>query len=152
MRDHVNHCLVMNGGMWGGVKNAVSFMSESVMKWQKRDEYMADLYFLEEMIWPSIKYKQISHDSYCCDRFPNTKVCSQCSYVMGGLLIHDYCSHFRRKDIQRINTSDKFLMPTITTDFSISMDLFVVFPFPAAVERIRTGSMDKVFQLPIRQK
>jgi hypothetical protein len=73
MRDHVNHCLVMNGGMWGGVKNAVSFMKDRVMEWKKRDEYMADLYFLEEAIWPDIKNKQISHDSYCCDRFPNTK-------------------------------------------------------------------------------
>lgn len=45
----------MNGGMWGGVKDAVSFMKDRVMNWSKRDEYMADLYFLEEMIWPEIK-------------------------------------------------------------------------------------------------
>ena len=73
MRDHVNHCIVMNGGMWGGIKHVVSFMKDRVMEWSKRDEYMSDLYFLEEKIWPEIKYKQISHDSYCCDRFTNTK-------------------------------------------------------------------------------
>jgi hypothetical protein len=22
LRDHVNHCITMNGGMWGGVKGA----------------------------------------------------------------------------------------------------------------------------------
>ena len=38
-----------------------------------RDEYMADLHFLESKIWPEIKDKQISHDAYCCDRYPNTK-------------------------------------------------------------------------------
>lgn len=63
----------MNGGMWGGTKDAVSFMKDRIMSWHKRDEYMADLYFLEESIWPDIQYKQMAHDSYCCDRFPNTK-------------------------------------------------------------------------------
>ena len=60
-------------GMWGGTKNIASFMKDRVLNWQKRDEYMADLYFLEDQIWPDIKNNQIAHDSYCCDRFPNTK-------------------------------------------------------------------------------
>jgi hypothetical protein len=73
VRDHVNHCIVMNGGMWGGVKLAIPFMKERVEAWQSRDEYMADLHFLEQKIWSDIKHKQIAHDSYCCDRYPNTK-------------------------------------------------------------------------------
>lgn len=73
LRDHVNHCIVMNGGMWGGTKHALSFMKDRVESWKSRDEYMADLHFLEKEIWPDIKHKQISHDSYCCDRFPNTR-------------------------------------------------------------------------------
>ena len=36
----------------------------------KKDEYMDDLNFLEEVVWPDIQHKQLSHDSYCCDRFP----------------------------------------------------------------------------------
>ena len=43
------------------------------MQWTSRDEYSADLHFLEQKIWPDVKDKQLSHDSYCCDRYPNTK-------------------------------------------------------------------------------
>mmetsp|Transcript_28150 Transcript_28150/g.38699 ORF Transcript_28150/g.38699 Transcript_28150/m.38699 type:complete len:560 (-) Transcript_28150:12-1691(-) len=73
MRDHVNHCIVMNGGMWGGTKDAVRSMSEKISAWSSRDEYMADLHFLDKQIWPDIKNSQLSHDSYCCDRFPNAR-------------------------------------------------------------------------------
>ena len=34
---------------------------------------MADLHFLQSKVWPEIKDKQLSHDAYCCDRYPNTK-------------------------------------------------------------------------------
>ena len=33
----------------------------------------ADLHFLEEQLWPDVKNNQLSHDSYCCDRFPNAR-------------------------------------------------------------------------------
>jgi hypothetical protein len=45
-------------------------MKEHILAWSNRDEYMADLHFLDQVIWPEIKDKQIAHDSYCCDRFP----------------------------------------------------------------------------------
>jgi len=73
LRDHVNHCLVMNGGMWGGVKGAISDMRGKVEGWTARDEYAADLNFLEQQVWPEIRDSQIAHDSYCCDRFPNAR-------------------------------------------------------------------------------
>lgn len=73
LRDHVNHCIVMNGGMWGGVKTVLPFMKDRIKEWSSRDEYMADLHFLEQKIWPDIKHKQIAHDSYCCDRFSNAR-------------------------------------------------------------------------------
>ena len=73
LRDHVNHCIVMNGGMWGGTKDAIASMSAKVAAWSSRDEYMADLHFLDKQIWPEIKNSQIAHDSYCCDRFPNAR-------------------------------------------------------------------------------
>lgn len=72
LRDHVNHCIVMNGGMWGGTKGAIRSMKQRVEAWSNRDEYMADLHFLEQRVWPDVKDIQVSHDSYCCDRFPNT--------------------------------------------------------------------------------
>lgn len=46
-------------------------MKQKVIDWSSRDEYSADLHFLEDQIWPYVKKKQISHDSYCCDRYPN---------------------------------------------------------------------------------
>ena len=73
LRDHVNHCLVMNGGMWGAVKGAIPDMKELVEQWESRDEYAADLNFLERKVWPLIRDDQIAHDSYCCDRFPNAR-------------------------------------------------------------------------------
>ena len=63
----------MNGGMWGGVKNAIPDMAERIEAWESRDQYAADLNFLEQKIWPDIKDRQIAHDSYCCDRFPNAR-------------------------------------------------------------------------------
>ncbi|RYH28675.1 hypothetical protein EON65_11320 [archaeon] len=76
LRDHVNHCIVMNGGMWGGVKGGLGVeggMQKLVEDWDARNEYMADLHFLEERVWPIVKHKQIAHDSYCCDRYPHTR-------------------------------------------------------------------------------
>lgn len=73
MRDHVNHCLPMNGGMWGATKEALPLMKEMVEAWNSRDEYMADLYFLEEQVWPAVYNSHMAHDSYCCDRFPSTR-------------------------------------------------------------------------------
>lgn len=72
-RDHVNHCIVMNGGMWGGTKQALPEMKLLIENWEARDEYMADLHFLDQKVWPLIKHKQISHDSYCCDRYPHSR-------------------------------------------------------------------------------
>eukprot|EP01041_Mallomonas_annulata_P007902 gene7902-16175_t len=73
LRDHVNHCLPINGGMWGGTKDAIPNLKEIITNWKSRDEYSADLHFLEEKIWPVVRDKQISHDSYCCDRYPNAR-------------------------------------------------------------------------------
>lgn len=72
MRDHVNHCIPMNGGMWGGTKSAIPNMLDLVKEWDHKDNYMADLHFLEEVVWPLVYDSQMSHDSYCCDRFPST--------------------------------------------------------------------------------
>ena len=47
LRDHVNHCIPMNGGMWGGVKGALPHMKERLEAWWSKDEYAADLHFLE---------------------------------------------------------------------------------------------------------
>jgi hypothetical protein len=69
-RDHVNHCLPMNGGMWGGTKNAIPNMEQLINEWDNRDEYGADLNFLEQIIYPLVEPISFQHDAYCCDRYP----------------------------------------------------------------------------------
>ena len=73
LRDHVNHCHAMNGGMWGAVKGALSSMKELITKWENKDQYFADMSFLASDVWPLVENNQLSHDSYCCDRFPNAR-------------------------------------------------------------------------------
>ncbi len=63
----------MSGGMWGGIKGAIPDMKSEILGWSSRDEYAADLHFLDQRIWPLVRDKQLSHDSYCCDRYPHTR-------------------------------------------------------------------------------
>ncbi len=48
-------------------------MDQMILDWSNRDQYSADLKFLEDRVWPSVKTKHIAHDSYCCDMFEHTK-------------------------------------------------------------------------------
>jgi hypothetical protein len=72
VRDHRHHCHRMSGGLWGGTKGAILDMKGKIMEWT-RDAYMEDILFLYTTIWPEIKDKQIAHDAYCCERYPNTR-------------------------------------------------------------------------------
>jgi hypothetical protein len=51
----------------------MSFMQKEVERWEAKDQYLQDMNFLAERIWPLVKDKQLSHDSYCCDKFPNAR-------------------------------------------------------------------------------
>ena len=75
IRDHPNHDRPLNGGMWGGTRNAVPDMAQLVRKWSNRDAYMGDLDFLNQVVWPrpNVKASQISHDAYSCHKYPNAK-------------------------------------------------------------------------------
>lgn len=73
IRDHVNHCIAMNGGMWGAKRGAVKHMLRKILEWQDTHSYGADLSFLQVMVWPDIVQDQLAHDSYCCLGFPDTK-------------------------------------------------------------------------------
>lgn len=73
LRDHVNHCNTINGGMWGGVMGALPSIAEHIMNWNNRDEYLADINFLDSQVWQRVMDNHIAHDSYCCDKFPLTR-------------------------------------------------------------------------------
>ena len=72
-RDHVNHCIPMNGGMWGGKHGAISSMESLIKEWYNKDEYGADLHFLEDVIYPIVEPIALQHDSYCCDKYPGAR-------------------------------------------------------------------------------
>jgi hypothetical protein len=36
MRDHVNHCFPINGGMWGGIKGALPYMKDRLDAWSRK--------------------------------------------------------------------------------------------------------------------
>ena len=71
IRDHPNHDRPLNGGLWGGVRGAVKDIKRK-MRDAKRNGYGADLSFLNDQVWPLVKYDQIAHDSYTCDKFVNS--------------------------------------------------------------------------------
>lgn len=47
-------------------------MQGLVKKWSNKDQYGADLTFLNSVLWPMIEKDQISHDAYCCEQYPNS--------------------------------------------------------------------------------
>ncbi|KAF0976161.1 hypothetical protein FDP41_004836 [Naegleria fowleri] len=73
MRDHPNHNYKFNGGMWGAVKGAITDMKGKILQWKNRKNYVADMDFLGSIIWPIVEGKVLSHDSYHCHRWPNSR-------------------------------------------------------------------------------
>jgi len=73
IRDHVNHRRPLNGGLWGGTKGAINDMTEMVKSWSNKNNYGADLQFLNQIVWEKVKNNQIGHDAYSCNDFPNSK-------------------------------------------------------------------------------
>ena len=72
IRDHPNHDRTLNGGLWGGVRGSVKNIQQ-LMRDASRNGYGADLIFLGDHVWPQIQYDQMAHDSYTCDKFPNSQ-------------------------------------------------------------------------------
>jgi len=74
IRDHINHNYNMNGGLWGGTKGGLGAkMSDLINQWHNKDSYIADMEFLGSVVWSRIHNNQIAHDSYNCERYPNTR-------------------------------------------------------------------------------
>lgn len=71
MRDHLNHCHEMNGGMWGGVKGSLPHMQTDMDRWMKEKNYGWDMGFLQSVVWGRVSNVSFGHDAYCCLRYPN---------------------------------------------------------------------------------
>ena len=75
IRDHINHCHPLMGGMWGGVKDAIPGFEAKVrnlLKSPLAKEYMTDMHFLRNIIWPGVQKMAFQHDIYCCKGFPGS--------------------------------------------------------------------------------
>jgi len=75
IRDHINHCHPLMGGMWGGVKGAIPNFEakvQSLMRSPMAKDYMTDMHFLRQVIWPMVVKQSFQHDTYCCNGFPGS--------------------------------------------------------------------------------
>ena len=85
LRDHPSHGVEILGSGWGarlGPQNSTvrRLFNESFLKashdyifWAKQDAWGPDQNFLTRYIWPWARWSSLSHDSYSCMKFPNTK-------------------------------------------------------------------------------
>ena len=85
LRDHPSHGVEVLGSGWGarlGPHNSIvrKLFRESFMKashdyvfWAERKSWGPDQNFLNRYIWPWARLSSLSHDSYSCNKFPNTR-------------------------------------------------------------------------------
>ena len=84
MRDHPDQGIPMLGSMWGwretGSGNSRALWGEAWRKglkdeisWANRKDWGPDQNFLRRYVWRWAKKDAISHDSYHCKKFSNTK-------------------------------------------------------------------------------
>ena len=81
MRDHPHHKTEILGGEWGTKLNLTR--QNWAQTWQKafndpllysaRNHYGADQNLLTKYVWPWVKNQAVSHDSYLCKKYPNTR-------------------------------------------------------------------------------
>eukprot|EP00823_Brevimastigomonas_motovehiculus_P005671 TRINITY_DN4210_c0_g1_i1.p1 TRINITY_DN4210_c0_g1~~TRINITY_DN4210_c0_g1_i1.p1 ORF type:complete len:372 (+),score=77.21 TRINITY_DN4210_c0_g1_i1:88-1203(+) len=75
VRDHPSHSnYVMSGGLWGGTKNSFIKLRERASKWSNKNDYVQDMHFLGNIIYPLIKDDVIAHDAFSCSD------CNPCPY------------------------------------------------------------------------
>ena len=65
----------VNGGLWGGqprlLQSLLEVSIEHLMKGYK-DQYVLDMYFLDNTVWPRVQSSTYCHDSVTCDRWANS--------------------------------------------------------------------------------
>lgn len=70
MRDHPSHsAFALSGGMWCCKKGAFDNMSAELERFQKSDEYLHDMAFLNGVVWPVAQKSVLQHDSFSCRKF-----------------------------------------------------------------------------------
>ena len=84
MRDHPDQGIPMLGSMWGWKKNKNGYSRKlwrttwkkalkDELLWASRKKWGPDQSFLRKYVWRWAKKDTLSHDSYHCKKFSNTK-------------------------------------------------------------------------------
>jgi hypothetical protein len=70
MRDHPSHSsFAMSGGMWCAKSQAVPNMKSLLEQAMLSNDYLEDMDFLNNKIWPLASKDVLQHDSFSCDKF-----------------------------------------------------------------------------------
>ena len=71
LRDHPSHSnYPMSGGMWCGTHDAIPDMEDRLKALNKDNGvYMADMNFLNDIVWPIAQTSLVQHDSFSCTNF-----------------------------------------------------------------------------------
>jgi hypothetical protein len=70
VRDHPSHSnYPISGGLWGGTRDAVPQMLQLIEAFPTDSNYLTDMNFLNERVWPLARERSLQHDAFSCDRF-----------------------------------------------------------------------------------
>ncbi|KZS10272.1 uncharacterized protein LOC116936196 [Daphnia magna] len=77
MRDHPHHCVTFVGCCWGVKisqnRSAIVDTAQKMFHQNHRHTYGYDQQLLNTLFWPIAPASMIAHDSYCCEKFPNSQ-------------------------------------------------------------------------------
>ena len=69
MRDHPSHgSYPISGGMWGAVKGALHNIEHQLNK-HKDNDYIADMHWLKQVVWPIAQKSSMQHDAFSCKKY-----------------------------------------------------------------------------------
>ena len=76
IRDHPSHAsYAVSGGLWGGKPSGLRDIFRRPFKeimFGYRDDYIQDMKFLIDIVWPRVQAKAFCSDSVSCDKFPSS--------------------------------------------------------------------------------
>jgi hypothetical protein len=80
-------------------------ISSLIHEWSNKGEYLQDMRFLGEIVWPIVEHDHIAHDAYCCEKFRDTRPFSTKRYLNYQHVGQVFDSH----DQPRMDDIDNFM-------------------------------------------
>ncbi len=76
IRDHPSHAsYAVSGGLWGGTPSGLRDIFRRPFKelmYGFKDDYIQDMKFLIDIVWPRVQHKAFCSDSVSCERYPGS--------------------------------------------------------------------------------